>query len=69
MAQRAIRLLDNYEIRPGCFIGVCLSLDNCRLFVGSLPNDDKDKILDEIKKVSDIYGLADGSRAETIHCD
>lgn len=30
-------MLDNYEIRPGRFIGVCLSLNNCRLFIGSIP--------------------------------
>lgn len=52
-AQRAIQMLDNYEIRPGKFIGVCVSLDNCRLFIGSIPKDKrKDEIMEEMKKVT-----------------
>ncbi|XP_034021032.1 probable RNA-binding protein 46 [Thalassophryne amazonica] len=53
-AQKCIQMLNNYEIRPGKFIGVCVSLDNCRLFVGSIPKDRrKDEIMDEMKKVTD----------------
>ncbi|KAM7366634.1 hypothetical protein PAMP_016055 [Pampus punctatissimus] len=53
-AQKAIQMLDNYEIRPGKFIGVCVSLDNCRLFIGSIPKDKKkDEIVEELKKVTD----------------
>ncbi|XP_074555333.1 putative RNA-binding protein 46 [Halichoeres trimaculatus] len=53
-AQRAIQMLDNYEIRPGKFIGVCVSLDNCRLFIGSIPRDKKkDEIMEEMRKVTD----------------
>uniref|UniRef100_A0AAV2KR06 Probable RNA-binding protein 46 n=1 Tax=Knipowitschia caucasica TaxID=637954 RepID=A0AAV2KR06_KNICA len=53
-AQRAIQMLDNHEIRPRKYIGVCVSLDNCRLFIGSIPKDKKkDEILDEMKKVTD----------------
>ncbi|XP_039677906.1 LOW QUALITY PROTEIN: probable RNA-binding protein 46 [Perca fluviatilis] len=53
-AQRAIQMLDNHEIRPGKFIGVCVSLDNCRLFIGSIPKDKrKDEIMDEMTKVTD----------------
>ncbi|KPP68491.1 putative RNA-binding protein 46 [Scleropages formosus] len=53
-AQRAIHLLDNYEIRPGKFIGVCVSLDNCRLFIGSIPKEKKkEEILEEMKKVTE----------------
>jgi len=45
-------MLDNCEVRPGKFIGVCVSLDNCRLFVGSIPKDKKkDDIMEEMKKV------------------
>uniref|UniRef100_A0A8D0CUX8 RNA binding motif protein 46 n=1 Tax=Sander lucioperca TaxID=283035 RepID=A0A8D0CUX8_SANLU len=34
------------------FIGVCVSLDNCRLFIGSIPKDKrKDEIMDEMTKV------------------
>ncbi|CAL8326254.1 unnamed protein product [Lota lota] len=54
MAQKAIHMLDNYEIRPGKYIGVCVSLDNCRLFVGSLPKDKKkEEIMEEMKKVTE----------------
>ncbi|XP_056431630.1 probable RNA-binding protein 46 [Gadus chalcogrammus] len=54
MAQKAIHMLDNYEIRPGKYIGVCVSLDNCRLFVGSLPKDkNKEEIMEEMKKVTE----------------
>ncbi|XP_041635010.1 probable RNA-binding protein 46 [Cheilinus undulatus] len=53
-AQRAIQMLDNYEIRPGKYIGVCVSLDNCRLFIGSIPKDKrKEEIMEEMKKVTD----------------
>ncbi|XP_029283335.1 putative RNA-binding protein 46 isoform X2 [Cottoperca gobio] len=53
-AQRAIQMLDNYEIRPGKFIGVCVSLDNCRLFIGSIPKDKrKDEIMMEMTNVTD----------------
>ncbi|XP_069031659.1 probable RNA-binding protein 46 [Embiotoca jacksoni] len=53
-AQRAIQMLDNYEVRPGKFIGVCVSLDNCRLFIGSIPKDKKkDEILEEMTRVTD----------------
>ncbi|XP_056627433.1 probable RNA-binding protein 46 [Triplophysa dalaica] len=53
-AQRAIQLLDNYEIRPGKFIGVCVSLDNCRLFIGSIPKDKKkEEIQEEMMKVTE----------------
>ncbi|XP_026225024.1 probable RNA-binding protein 46 isoform X2 [Anabas testudineus] len=53
-AQRAIQMLDNYELRPGKYIGVCVSLDNCRLFIGSIPKDkSKDEIMEEMKKMTD----------------
>lgn len=51
-AVRAIQMLDGYEVRPGRFIGVCVSLDNCRLFIGSIPRDRrKEEILEEMRKV------------------
>ncbi|CAJ0931576.1 unnamed protein product [Ranitomeya imitator] len=50
----AIRMLNNYEIRPGKFIGVCVSLDNCRLFIGAIPKEKKkEEILEEMKKVTE----------------
>uniref|UniRef100_A0A3B5ABM9 Probable RNA-binding protein 46 n=1 Tax=Stegastes partitus TaxID=144197 RepID=A0A3B5ABM9_9TELE len=53
-AHRAIQTLDNHEVRPGKFIGVCVSLDNCRLFIGSIPKDKKkDEIMEEMMKVTD----------------
>ncbi|NXN57816.1 RBM46 protein, partial [Rynchops niger] len=50
----AIKILNNYEIRPGKFIGVCVSLDNCRLFIGAIPKEKKkEEILNEMKKVTE----------------
>lgn len=52
-AQRAIQLLNNYKVRPGKFIGVCVSLDNCRLFIGSIPKEKKkEEVMEEMKKVT-----------------
>lgn len=46
-------MLDNFEIQSGKFIGVCVSLDNCRLFIGSIPRDkSKNDVLAEMKKVN-----------------
>ncbi|XP_009994207.1 PREDICTED: probable RNA-binding protein 46 [Chaetura pelagica] len=53
-AQLAIKILNNYEIRPGKFIGVCVSLDNCRLFIGAIPKErKKEEILNEMKKLTE----------------
>lgn len=53
-AKRSVRELNNYEIRKGRFIGVCLSVDNCRLFVGGIPkNKTKDEIFQEMEKVTE----------------
>ena len=38
-ARRAVAEMNNYEIRRGRFLGVCMSVDNCRLFVGGIPKD------------------------------
>lgn len=52
-ACRAITLFDNYEICPGKFIGVCVSQDNCRLFISSIPKDKKkEEIQEEMMMVS-----------------
>ncbi|KAM3933417.1 heterogeneous nuclear ribonucleoprotein R-like isoform 1-T1 [Leptodactylus fuscus] len=57
-AQEAVKLCDNYEIRPGKHIGVCISVANNRLFVGSIPkNKTKENILEEFSKVTE--GLVD----------
>ncbi|XP_068114653.1 APOBEC1 complementation factor isoform X2 [Hyperolius riggenbachi] len=53
-ARNAIKQLNNYEIRNGRLLGVCASVDNCRLFVGGIPKTKKrEEILVEMKKVTD----------------
>ncbi|KAM3857445.1 putative RNA-binding protein 46 [Diretmus argenteus] len=53
-AQRAIQMLDNFQIRPGSFITVCESRENCRLFIGRIPEDKRRvEIMEELKKVTD----------------
>jgi Q family heterogeneous nuclear ribonucleoprotein R len=53
-AKKAVTELNNYEIRKGRMIGVCRSVDNCRLFVGGIPkNKRKEEILEEMRKVTD----------------
>uniref|UniRef100_A0A1I8FH40 Probable RNA-binding protein 46 n=1 Tax=Macrostomum lignano TaxID=282301 RepID=A0A1I8FH40_9PLAT len=52
--KRAVHELDNYEIRKGKTLGVCLSVDNCRLFVGGIPKSKaKHEILAEMKKITE----------------
>ena len=53
-AAQAVKELNNFEIRKGRFLGVCLSVDNCRLFVGGIPkNKQREEILSEMKKVTE----------------
>ncbi|XP_063163524.1 APOBEC1 complementation factor isoform X2 [Candoia aspera] len=53
-AKNAVRQLNNYEIRDGRLLGVCASVDNCRLFVGGIPKAKKrEEILAEMQKVTD----------------
>nr|XP_032800251.1 probable RNA-binding protein 46 [Petromyzon marinus] len=40
-ATDAVKKLNKLEIRPGRRIGVCISVDNRRLFIGGLPKDKK----------------------------
>ncbi|XP_028296310.1 heterogeneous nuclear ribonucleoprotein Q-like isoform X2 [Gouania willdenowi] len=57
-AQEAVKLCNNCEIRPGKHIGVCISVANNRLFVGSIPKSKtKDQIVEEFSKVTE--GLTD----------
>ncbi|UYV77199.1 HNRNPR [Cordylochernes scorpioides] len=50
-ALAAVKMLDNYEIRKGKFIGVTISINNHRLFVGNIPkNRGKDELLEEFSK-------------------
>ncbi|VEL38723.1 unnamed protein product [Protopolystoma xenopodis] len=53
-ARRAVTELDNYEIRRGKTLGVCFSVDNCRLFVGGIPKTrTKEEIMVEMTKVTE----------------
>ncbi|XP_034050625.1 APOBEC1 complementation factor isoform X2 [Thalassophryne amazonica] len=53
-AKAAMKQLNNYEIRNGRLLGVCASVDNCRLFVGGIPKMKKrEEILSEMRKVTD----------------
>lgn len=53
-SKRAIKELNNYEIKKGRLLGVCSSVDNCRLFVGGIPkNKNREDILQEMSKVTD----------------
>ncbi|KAM9426266.1 APOBEC1 complementation factor isoform 2-T2 [Pholidichthys leucotaenia] len=53
-AKAAMKQLNNYEIRNGRLLGVCASVDNCRLFVGGIPKMKKrEEILTEMRKVTD----------------
>ncbi|VDP94921.1 unnamed protein product [Echinostoma caproni] len=52
--RRAVTELDSYEIRRGKTLGVCFSVDNCRLFVGGIPKTKtKDEIMIEMLKVTE----------------
>ncbi|KOB67043.1 Uncharacterized protein OBRU01_16450 [Operophtera brumata] len=50
-AIRAAKELDGYQIRQYRHIAVVKSVDNCRLFVGSIPkNKTKDEVFEELSK-------------------
>jgi RNA recognition motif-containing protein len=53
-AQRACIELNNFEIRRGRHIGVVLSVDNCRLFVGGIPRTrSRDEVKLEMSKLTE----------------
>ena len=53
-AHKAIKMLNNTEIRPNKRIGVVQSLDNCRLFIGNIPlNKTRMDVIEELSKVTD----------------
>jgi Q family heterogeneous nuclear ribonucleoprotein R len=53
-ANRAIQQLNNYEIRKNHYIGVMLSVDNCRLFVGGIPRTKtKEEVKSEMTKITE----------------
>merc|ERR1711881_585588 len=50
-AQEAVRQLNDYELRKGKRIGVTISFNNHRLFVGNIPkNRDREELLEEFLK-------------------
>ncbi len=36
-AKQCVKAINNYEIRKERSLGICMSVDNCRLFVGGIP--------------------------------
>ncbi|TNN10648.1 putative RNA-binding protein [Schistosoma japonicum] len=57
-AKRAVIELDCYEIRKWKMLGICLSIDNYRLFIGGIAKTkSKDEIMLEMLKVTD--GVSD----------
>jgi len=53
-ANKAVAELNNFEIRPGKKIGVCLSIDNCRLFIGGIPKmKSRQEIMDEMSNITE----------------
>lgn len=53
-AKKAIKQLNNYQIRPNKYIGVVKSVDNCRLFVGGIPKTKtKMDIKEEMAKITE----------------
>ena len=53
-AKRAVRTLNNYEIRPGKQLGVIQSVDNRKLWISGIP---KNKTAEEIKVKRDSIFL------------
>ncbi|KAG5891932.1 hypothetical protein JTB14_030077 [Gonioctena quinquepunctata] len=51
-ASKCIALLNDYEIKPRMHIGVYKSVDNCRLFIGNLPQEKKKS---EVREMLDAY--------------
>lgn len=57
-ATRAIKELNGYQIRPGRSIDVVKSVDNCRLFVSSIPKTKtREEVLVELSKY--VSGIVD----------
>ncbi|XP_063531872.1 probable RNA-binding protein 46 isoform X2 [Cydia strobilella] len=57
-AAAAIRELNGYEIRPSRYIGVVKSVDNCRLFLGGIPQTKtKEEVNEELSKK--VTGIVD----------
>jgi len=61
-ATEAMRLFNNFEMRPKHRIGVLKSIDNCRLFFGGIP---KTKSLEEIQQ--EIEKITEGVRQVIVY--
>ncbi|XP_071550134.1 probable RNA-binding protein 46 [Panulirus ornatus] len=54
VAELAVKMLNNYEIRSGSYIGVRLSVDNRRLYLGNIPvSRTKQELLQEMQQVTE----------------
>lgn len=59
---------NNHEIRPGKHIGVCISVANNRLFVGSIPKSKtKEQIVEEFSKVTG-KNISSGFKHFIVNC-
>ena len=36
-AKECVKIVNNTEVRRGRTLGICMSVDNCRLFIGGIP--------------------------------
>lgn len=70
-AKEAINKFNNYEIRKGRCLGVCSSVDNCRLFIGGIPKcRTRDEIKSEVMKNTEgvhdvlVYPTSDPTNPE-----
>ncbi|KAK2719406.1 hypothetical protein QYM36_005032 [Artemia franciscana] len=71
-ASTAVNKLDRFPSRPNHCLGVTVSIDNCRLFIGGLPKDKhREEIFDEISRVTEgvvdvicYPGIADKSKSQ-----
>ncbi|XP_064383811.1 probable RNA-binding protein 46 isoform X2 [Halichondria panicea] len=53
-AKECVKNLNNYEIRKGRTLGICMSVDNCRLFIGGIPKRvSKSDIMQEMHCVTE----------------
>lgn len=53
-AKEAVGRLNNYQIKKNWYLGVCFSVDNCRLFVGGIPKlKTKAEIHKEVSSVTE----------------
>ena len=53
-ARKAVKILNNFEINPGKKIGVVMSKDNCRLYVGHIPRHvTREQIFEEMSQLTE----------------